>query len=336
MPNRFLDLTDGVAMIVTDLHGDRDAFARYVTRFHDLHAAGDVQRLIFLGDLIHGYGPPQHDKSLSIILDVIALRDRLGPDTVIMVLGNHEMPHIYGASLAKGDLEFTPRFEHALGGHRETVLTFFDSLPLAVRTAAGVMLNHAGPAVEVIDHVERLRTFTHQDILSDADWTLAQADDLGSYYQQYGAVHDLPYDEAARHYLAITGPDDPRYNHLLRAFIIAHRSEDFQLLWDALFTQNEIGLAEFAYLQVVQAYLKAFSADAPAPQHVIISGHIVTPMGGHALVNRHHLRLSSATHARPREAGNYLLLDCAKPVRAANELLTGLGTVFEDFFEGKQ
>ena len=63
---------------------------------------------------------------------------------------------------------------------------------------------------------------------------------------------------------------------------------------------------------------------------MLVSGHIVTPLGGYVLVNRYHLRLSSATHARPREAGRYLLLDCAKPVRGANELMPGLCSVFDE------
>ena len=73
MPQRIHDLMDGVAMVVSDLHGDRDAFDRYVERFRELHAAGEVQRLILLGDLIHGYGPPERDSSLSMVQDVIAL-----------------------------------------------------------------------------------------------------------------------------------------------------------------------------------------------------------------------------------------------------------------------
>ncbi|MEP0764136.1 MAG: metallophosphoesterase [Chloroflexota bacterium] len=333
MPDRFVDLTQGVAMIVTDLHGDGDAFDRYVTHFRGLYASGAAQRLIFLGDLVHSYGVPRHDRSLDILRRVMALRAELGPDTVIMLLGNHEMPHIYGVSLVKGEIEFTPRFEHALGADRDTVLAFLGSLPFYVRTAAGVMLSHAGPASEAIPHVEMLRCFDHGVLLAQADAALAQADDLTPYYEHYEKVYGAPYLDDARHYLAVSGPADPRYPHLLRASLIAEQSRPFAVLWDALFTQNELGLTEYGYVQVAQQFLEAFSAGAPAPQRVIVSGHIVTPLGGYMLVNRYHLRLSSAAHARPREAGHYLLLDCAKPVRAANELLPALGTVFADHLE---
>jgi hypothetical protein len=167
-------------------------------------------------------------------------------------------------------------------------------------------------------------------ILDDADTVLGQSNDLMPLYRQYGALHGAPYVEDAEYFLAIRGTNDPRFAHLLRAFMISHQSPPFQMLWDTLFTMNEMGLTELVYLQLCQEFLAALSAGAPAEQRVILSGHIVTPLGGYVLVNRYHFRLSSATHARPREAGRYLLLDCAKPIRAANELIGRLGNVFED------
>lgn len=329
MPERFVNLTGGTAMIVSDLHGDRDAFHRYLTRFRRLHQSGEAQRLIFLGDLIHGYGPASSDASLSMVLDLIAIQREVGSDTVLMLLGNHEMAHIYGISLAKGEVEFTSRFEHALGQHRQAVLAFFDSLPLYVRTAAGVILTHSGPATKMAQHAGLLRGFDHQAILQDADRVLRETDDLDALYRQYSEVYGTPYEKEAEYFLAVSDPHDPRYPHLLRAFMISHQNSAFQVLWDVLFTQNELGLTESAYLQCCREFLSALSVEAPVTQQVIVSGHIVTPLGGYTLVNRHHLRLSSAAHARPREAGCYLLLDCAKPVQAANELLGGLGSVFE-------
>lgn len=315
-------------MVVTDLHGDRDAYLRYVRRFRELYEEGEVQRLILLGDLIHGYGPPDQDFSVSMVRNVIALREEFGPENVLMLLGNHEMPHIYGVSLFKGEHQFTPRFEHSLGEHREAVMTFFESLPFYVRTAAGVMLSHAGPAPEVRHRTAELVNFDHRAILDTVDAALAQEDDLADLYARYERITGESYDEDAAYLLAINGPDDPRYSHLLRALLVSQQDPHFELLWDALFTQNEVGLQEFAYVQATREFLEAFSEGAPAPQRVIVSGHIITPMGGHALVNRFHLRMSSATHARPREAGHYLLLDCAKPVRAATDLIGGLGSVF--------
>ena len=50
---RLWSLDAGVAMVVTDLHGDWDSYARYRDRFIELHAAGQADCLIFTGDLIH-------------------------------------------------------------------------------------------------------------------------------------------------------------------------------------------------------------------------------------------------------------------------------------------
>jgi len=124
-------------MVVTDLHGDRDAFNRCLSHFSRLYRQDAVDHLILLGDLIHGYGASEMDNSVHMVIDMMALQNTFGPDQVIMLLGNHEMPHIYGISLSKGDQDFTPRFEHALGDQRLRVLSFFDSLPFYVRTAAG-------------------------------------------------------------------------------------------------------------------------------------------------------------------------------------------------------
>lgn len=323
MPDRFLNLSDGVAMVVTDLHGDRAAFDRCLAHFDARRARGEVQRLIFLGDLIHSYGPPNTDASLSMVVDVMQLQAALGPDTVIMLLGNHELPHIYGMTLAKGEREFTPRFEHALGERREEVLAFFRALPFYIRTAAGVALGHAGPAPEVALHIAALRSFDHEALLADADHALAGVDDLNGVYEQYYALHGVPYQELAYRYLAVRGERDPRYPDLLRGFLISQRDHTFRTLWDALFTQNEHGLTAAAYLNACRAFLDALSADAPAPQHFTVSGHMPT-RGGHQVVNPFHLRVSTAAHAQPSSSGAYLLLDCARPIRSIDELVSNL------------
>src|SRR5258706_9755823 len=126
MADRILDLISGITMVVSDLHGDHDAFARYVGRFLQMRTRHKVDRLLLLGDLIHRDGAEDQDASLQMLLDVIRMQRTLPPGSVIMLLGNHEMPHIYGMSLARGDVEYTPRFEKALtqSGKRQEVLTF--------------------------------------------------------------------------------------------------------------------------------------------------------------------------------------------------------------------
>src|SRR5689334_7277366 len=147
MPDRILDLTSGVTMVVSDLHGDKDAFARHIGRFLQLRTRKKVDRLLILGDLIHQTSPESQDDSLQMVLDLIRMQHSLPPGSVVVLLGNHEMPHLYGVTLAKGNVEYTPQFEQALSrsGKRDEVLAFLNDLPFFVRTSAGVLFTHAGP-----------------------------------------------------------------------------------------------------------------------------------------------------------------------------------------------
>ncbi|MCJ7549355.1 MAG: metallophosphoesterase, partial [Anaerolineae bacterium] len=98
---RVVDIDTGVAMVVTDLHGDLPLYRRYRDVFLELHRQGLAQTLIFAGDMIHSEGTGTADGSLEIILDLIELEATLGSRLVVL-LGNHEMPHIYHVPLAKG------------------------------------------------------------------------------------------------------------------------------------------------------------------------------------------------------------------------------------------
>src|SRR5512133_2945072 len=172
---RILDFTSGITMVVSDLHGDKDAFARYVGRFLQLRTRHKVERLLFLGDLIHGQGTEQDDASLNIILDIIRMQRSLPPGSVVALLGNHELPHLYGTTLARGDIEYTPRFEKILSqsGKRDEVMAFLNDLPLFARTAAGVMFTHAGPDGSAMANIKILAHLDHRAVLQEFDHALA-------------------------------------------------------------------------------------------------------------------------------------------------------------------
>jgi hypothetical protein len=327
-PSRYIDLRSGSLMAVTDLHGDGDAFDRYLRTFFALYENGEVDRLLLMGDLIHGYGPAEEDHSLRMILRVMELQAKLGPDRLMMLIGNHEMPHIYGVSLAKGEQEFTPRFEHSLGKHRYEVVEFLKTLPFAVRTGAGVLFTHAGPDADSINRITRLRDFRHDDLIEEAESTLRAQGDLTPVYEAYEQISGHRYEELAREYLAVSGPGDGRYSQLLRALYIQERDHRFAVLWDFLFTQNERDMPIGAYEQVVLRYLDAFSIGAPSPQRVCVSGHIKVKREGYQIVTDQHLRLASAAHASPREAGKYMLLEMNKPIHKAEDLLPKLYSIF--------
>jgi hypothetical protein len=137
----------------------------------------------------------------------------------------------------------------------------------------------------------------------------------------------IPYESLCRYYLAVSGPEDPRYDDLLRGFVVSSHPAFDNLLWPALFTrcEKEYGLHDYA--SFLKAMLEALSLDF-FPQQVVVAGH-TSVKGGYQLVARQHLRLASAEHATPREAGQYLLFDTAQPLRTGDDLLKGLGSIYK-------
>ncbi|RMH02370.1 MAG: metallophosphatase family protein [Chloroflexi bacterium] len=324
---RVVDIEAGTAVVVTDLHGDWDAYQRYLARFFSLHARGHADYLIITGDFIHHSGTPETDKSLDITLDLIRLKSELG-DRLICLLGNHELPHLYSFVLRRGNQLYTPRFESAMGEHRTHILAFFDSLPFYVRTKAGVVICHAGaaPLPDEADGLTRLLTISHKKIWLEAATTLSPGKRLAM-RQLLGQRYGRSYDTLVREYLAITSPEDPRYDNFLIGHHILENHPNFPLLWTALFTRNEIQYGHQAYYQILKTMLDNLSTNYH-PQQIMISGHIDCP-NGYKIVNQRQLRLASAKHANPRESGCYLLLDTNKPVKNAEELLPHIHPIFK-------
>ena len=323
---RVIDLEAGMAMVVTDLHGDWDAYQRYRDRFLALQANGRADYLILTGDLIHHEGPEAADKSLEIVLDVLALRKVVGRQ-FIYLLGNHEMPHIYSITLAKGKHLYTPRFERAMGKHRVKIVNLFDSLPFYVRTQAGVTICHAGATAEAVTDqaVQTLFNFSHKWILKAAAAAIVE-EERPSLREAIAQMSQQSYDDIVREYFAITSSNDPRYDDFLIGTIATRHHPYFELLWAALFTRNEEQYSKDNYKIVVQGMLQAFSADFHS-QSILVSGHMKCRTG-YTLVNQYQLRIASATHAQPRKSGVYLLLDMEQKVKTAEDLLPQLATVF--------
>jgi hypothetical protein len=325
--SRVISLEAGVAMVVTDLHGDWDVYRRYRDCFLDLKTRGQADTLVFTGDLIHSEGPPEEDCSLSIVLDVIELCTSLG-SRIVYLLGNHELPHLYGVTLQKGPHLYTPSFEASMGERRADIIAFFDGLPFYVRTRAGVSLCHTGAFAGVGEPgvAARLFSCSHRRIWEEVSAHLP-VDQRASLRAGFAKLSGESYADMARRYLAVSGPDDPRYDDLLIGSIVPSVHPDFELLWAALFSRDERNCSVGEYALRLDALLRELSVGFHR-QSVLVTGHMACS-GGYTLVgNGRQLRLASGGHAHPIEAGRYLLFDMQKPVRQADELLAGLGSVF--------
>ncbi len=326
IPNRVVSLDDGVVMVVTDLHGDWPLYQRYRDIFLALRERGLVDTLVLAGDFIHSEGPPETDRSLDIVLDLMTLRETLGPRLVVL-LGNHEMAHLYAVVLSKGDFTYTPRFEAALSQHRDAVLSFFDSLPFFVRTRAGVAICHAGafPPARDREAMAHLFAFSHRNV-----WARGAARAPLQYREllrlRVGELSDAPYADLMRDYLGITDPHDPHYDdYLISQFAMAEPA--FDLLWAALCESNELQYGEVAYSGHVEALLYHLS-EGYTPQTILVTGHIGCRNGYRVVAGGRQLRLASGIHAYPYESARYLLFDAGKPVANVKDLLPGIGSIF--------
>lgn len=317
--NRAVDLAHGHVYVVSDLHGEWGPYAHYRDHFLSLYAESRAHHLVFLGDMIHGYGLPEEDESVEILLDLISLQHQLEPGTIMMLLGNHELAHIYFTPISKGEINFVPRFEHAMGEHRETIMSFLRSLPFVVRTGAGVMLTHAGAGMHTAtpEAAQWLLNLSHEDLLAEVDHLLARSDVL-DLLAAFGQVTPDEYEAMAREQFAVTGENDERYHDLLRGFIVNNLEPEWDVIWDFFFTQAEREHSPATYRWLLETFLEVFSAPG-MPQRVLVAGHLPVD-GGYEIVGDRQIRLASWAHARPRSKASYLLFDAAQPAFAALDL----------------
>lgn len=324
---RIIDIQEGTIFAVTDLHGDWDAYQRYRDRFIERHHKGEADYFCILGDMIHRSSPPEEDSSVEIVLDVIDLQQEF-EEKVICLLGNHELPHIYSITLQKGEELFTPRFEKNLKENRQKIISFFDSLPFYIRTAAGVTMCHAGAtaAISQKEGLERLCQFSHQDLLTQAK-KIITPDERPSLMRSMRKLHNKSYNEMARTYFDVTGIDDPRYDDFLVGTIASSSNPDFNLLWDAMFTRNEKEYGSHGYRVILESMLQALGKTFK-PQNFLVSGHIDV-RGGYQIIDDKQLRVASGKHASPQDAGVYLLFDSGKNVKNISELIDNLHSVYQ-------
>src|SRR5690606_39790958 len=108
--NRAVDLLHGLVYTISDLHGEWEPYARYRDHFLTLLQEGLADHFVILGDMIHGYGLPEDDYSLDILLDLIQPRSALVGETIIPLPGNHGLRPLYSTPHGQANVTFLPRF----------------------------------------------------------------------------------------------------------------------------------------------------------------------------------------------------------------------------------
>jgi hypothetical protein len=329
---RLWTVPSGRLMVVTDLHGDWEAYQRIRARFLELHQQQEVDALVFTGDLIHRDPDDGEDRSFDMILDVIKLQEQYG-NRVVCLLGNHEMPHIYTTTLARGRIAYTPPFELALSarGAREQVKAFLSSLPFYLRTAAGVSLAHAGAAPVLADTqvAPTLFEWDHNQMLQQAEQLLAGKDREKLRESFAHMSGEKAYETLVSGFFGLQGPESRQFDDPLRGFLVT-LSPAYRILWAALFTRSEKEYGS-RYPEILSGALAQLSQNYNT-QRILVSGHMGVSGGVKAIsmgdTGCSQLRIASATHALPRKSGRYLILDAEKPVSHARDLLTSIHKLF--------
>jgi hypothetical protein len=190
-----------------------------------------------------------------------------------------------------------------------------------------VSICHAGAAAELSapGAVERLLGYSHRRVREELEGLLPEGQ-RPALRERFGQLSGARYEELARFHLAVTGPEDPRYDDLLVGYL-ASSHPDFELLWAALFNRNEREYGERDYGIFLDALLRELSAGYHR-QEVLVTGHVPC-RGGSRVVAGRQLRVASGAHAHPHRAGRYVLVDVGRRVRGVEGLLQGLGSVYE-------
>ena len=116
---KVVDVDSGTWMVVVDIHGNLEDYQRAKEIFVRNKEKGNLEGIIFAGDIIHSYSENEHSK--EILDDMMILKGKYG-DSVVSLLGNHELSSIYNyilkAKTEEGDTVFGSDFEHRIKGEK--------------------------------------------------------------------------------------------------------------------------------------------------------------------------------------------------------------------------
>lgn len=162
----------GQLVVTGDMHGNLRNFDK-LQKFCALER--NPGRFVLLQELIHQELTRSDDVDLSIDLLLKAVAWKCAqPDNVFFLLSNHEMAQLRGQEITKGgrsvirDFERGVAYRYGADADRvlQGVLDYIASLPLAARTASGVLMCHSLPDPLMLPTFD-LSVFDRQ--LTDAD-----------------------------------------------------------------------------------------------------------------------------------------------------------------------
>ena len=286
---RVRQLKDGSALVVSDLHGNRNDFERTLKLYYGLKETGECRYLIICGDLIHGYSGYQDD-SLSMLIRLIELLER-DPD-IIYLMGNHELSHVMHWKMQKSNQCFTQNFENQIKGDRYFYWNFLQNLPFAVFTQGGLVINHSGASKALAGTTDE-RWDLFFKIMSKSKW-----------YSNLDFEDSFGIKDNQKNYW------DPEFGS--RTLDIAAG----KILWEIFMNKNEL-----QYGSNYQNYVNCFLAtmNELADGNVLVSGHLEVE-NGFEIVNHKHFRICTSYGVKDQSYKKYLLLPTDKLFQDAQSL----------------
>lgn len=301
-------IDEGVLMIASDLHGNREDYNQVRKRFNEMRDQGLVDKLVLLGDIIHAY-PGYEDYSVEILDDLI---DNPNPD-VSSVMGNHELATLYHLRIfragAEGVLTFVEDFEKVIEGNRLKYIDFIRRMPYAIRTPGGVTIAHAGPPVKFSLHhydneFKKLSEFSHDKFLQQLK------DEVGVVLDPSG--QPIPRDDSVFLY-----PIGDRFLE----------TGTGHYWWNLLFNADEFKFDDYQYAMILDRFFFEMSRDGDK-QNYLVCGHLPAEEG-YATLRGKLLRISTSMGAKDDAHKTLALIDAQHNYGSMDELVNALIPLYD-------
>jgi len=301
--NRIVDIFDSKLMIVSDIHGNKHDFDRVMNRFYHFKKKGEVDQLVFLGDIVHSFNYKK-DASIDILNVLIEKGANEEGSGLLCLLGNHELVHLFHIPLRKGNWEFNKGLEWKMAKEREKYHRFFCDMPIALRTQGGVLINHTG-AGPFYNEQRLLDCGLDRAILREWD---------------YQGVTDNLFSEVV--ILQMSHKYQPELGYQLMETRIG------EVLWETFMNGNELQYDVIQYERYVSELLNYHSWDRlNTPMQLVVSGHIGEEWGA-SVVGEKQLRICSSAGCPLDLEKKVLIVEAQKEYLSMDELKKGLKDVF--------